>query len=753
MIPRLAAHGLHLEDTRENEELMQSILLDSGQQARIQFTHGALGFKELDGELVFLARHPIGCSNPQKEKSLYTGDIEIDAAGSLDGYIGLLQKEVVGHTPLELALAISYTPLILFFLRRSGYLSDLPIFAFVGPSSTGKTLALRLIASAYGSPTERDGLIGDFNSTDFAIPARFAGLVGMPLILDEATDASYDFKRNALTLSKGRDRNRCNPDGSLKRATRFVGSIIVTSEKSVLTDELNVSGASARVVEFRLPSWTDDADHAMRLERKLIAEHGTAVVPFAESALRYSSAFPNFFEHELRLLREAKFADNAVEGRKLKALALVLTAATFVRVALGIELDKERLRKLSRFSRNASDHMKYEAELKKLGIECVSITENFADTPLGRHEKRVQASHNQLVSEETGEHTFSGMQERAKQGFHCGGRPPLGYKVIDKRLVIDEDNAEAVRLIFQMTLQGISYSKMAAYLNKQGYRTHEGREFNKNSFNSILHQEKYCGTYVWNKTATVKGDTGKSHTMKPEDEQTRIEGGCPAIIDRDTFDKVQKAMRQRSGGNRAHYHYMLAGMGVLKCAHCGHTMYGAVCTKHDGTKYTVYACPNHHGGDRSCPTKDVRTDYLDGFVGKALIARRFLKSDTPDLSKQVAFGDEIRRLQKRQRELKGAIETDLSLLEKRYSDTLEARYFQHESELERLSAKIDKLSAAKSPITTDNIGKVIGKFKKYLITSDDPAVRSYLMEHIDVIQYGNDRVSIHVNTGQEKDSA
>ena len=346
VIPRLVAHGLHLEDTRENAELLQSILLQSGQLASIMFTHGALGFKELDSELMFLAQHPIGCSNQLKARSLYIGDIAMETAGSLDGYIGLLQKEVVGHTPLELALAISFTPLALFFLRRSGYLSDLPIFAFVGPSSTGKTLALRLIASVYGSPAERDGLIGDFNSTDFAIPARFAGLVGMPLILDEATDANYDFKRNALTLSKGCDRNRCNPDGSLKRATRFVGSIIVTSEKSVLTDELNVSGASARVVEFRLPSWTDDADHAMRLERKLIAEHGTAVVPFVETALRYSGMFPNFFEHELRLLREAKFADNAVEGRKLKALALVLTAATFVRVALGIKLDKERLRKL-----------------------------------------------------------------------------------------------------------------------------------------------------------------------------------------------------------------------------------------------------------------------------------------------------------------------------------------------------------------------------------------------------------------------
>ena len=117
---------------------------------------------------------------------------------------------------------------------------------------------------------------------------------------------------------------------------------------------------------------------------------------------------------------------------------------------------------------------------------------------------------------------------------------------------------------------------------------------------------------------------------------------------------------------------------------------------------------------------------------------------------QVSYGEEIKRLKKRQHELKGAVDTDLALLEKHFSDTLEERYFQHQSELEQLSAKIEKLSATESPITKDNIGKVIGRFRKYLKESDDPDVRSYIMEHIELIQYGNEKVSIHVNTGTEK---
>ena len=413
------------------------------------------------------------------------------------------------------------------------------------------------------------------------------------------------------------------------------------------------------------------------------------------------------------------------------------------------EWNKILVYKLSRLFRNANAQAQYEAELKKLGIICVSITESFPDTPLGRHERRVQASHNQLVSEETGEHTFSGQLEKARQGLHCGGRPPLGYRIENQRLVVDEDQAETVRIIFDMYLSGDSYRAIAARLNSEGRSTQEGRRFTKNSFNSILQQEKYCGVYVWNK-ATAKSDDGSrnSHKQKPETEQVRIPDGCPAIIDRDTFDRVQEEMRKRKGGNRRRYHYMLSSLGVLKCADCGHTLEGRACTTHKGEKYTVYSCPNHHGGNRNCPTKDIRTEYLDEAVARALVYHRFQRADLSALSAVLSADDEVARLKKRQKELTTAINCDLRLLERSSSDAAEARYFENTEELKRVTDLLSSLQTAGPLITEENYSEVFSKFKRYLKSSNDPSVRKFLLAHIRGIYYGNRSTKIILDTAR-----
>lgn len=405
--------------------------------------------------------------------------------------------------------------------------------------------------------------------------------------------------------------------------------------------------------------------------------------------------------------------------------------------------------KLSRWFRNAFDQARYEAELKKHGITIISITEEFADTPLGRHERRVQASHNQLVSEEIGEHTFSGQKEKASQGIHVGGRPPLGYKIENQRLVIDEHDAETVRQIFDMYDKGYSYRKIAKHLNEQGRRTSEGEQFSKNSFNSILSQEKYTGVYVWNKASKKSNDGSRnSHKFKPLKEQIHISGGCPAIIDRETFDRIQTKMKSRSGGNRNRYHYMLSGLGLLKCAHCGHLLEGSVRTAHNGNKYTVYACPNHR--NNKCPTKEIRTECLDEAVAKALIYRRFKRQDLPALNSLVTMDNEIKRLQKRQKELKCAIASNLRLFEKGPSDILEARYYENTDELKEVGKKLESLQGSGPLITEENVGRVIRRFKDYLKTSDDPAVRDYLRKHIGYIRYSNDKTSIEINTGSDE---
>ncbi|MBR4196746.1 MAG: recombinase family protein [Synergistaceae bacterium] len=64
---------------------------------------------------------------------------------------------------------------------------------------------------------------------------------------------------------------------------------------------------------------------------------------------------------------------------------------------------------------------------------------------------------------------------------------------------LNEKEAEIVRIIFEKYADGIGYNQILNYLNSIGYRTKRGNQFGKNSLYSILENEKYVGTYVFNK--------------------------------------------------------------------------------------------------------------------------------------------------------------------------------------------------------------------------------------------------------------
>lgn len=81
-----------------------------------------------------------------------------------------------------------------------------------------------------------------------------------------------------------------------------------------------------------------------------------------------------------------------------------------------------------------------------------------------------------------------------------GGIPPLGYELdrTTMKLVICEREAEAVKLIFKLYLQGYGYSEIISELNKQGYKTKRNKSFGKGSLYEILRNEKYTGVYIYN---------------------------------------------------------------------------------------------------------------------------------------------------------------------------------------------------------------------------------------------------------------
>lgn len=133
-----------------------------------------------------------------------------------------------------------------------------------------------------------------------------------------------------------------------------------------------------------------------------------------------------------------------------------------------------------------------------------------------------------------------GKMVNAKRAKHNGGIASLGYDVelSTGTLKINEEEAKAVRLIFDMYVSGNSYGDICHKLNELGYTTKKQRKFGKNSLYDIIHNEKYMGVYVFNKRAGKKN----SHARKPDNEIVRIDNGVPAIISKEVFDKAAKLM-------------------------------------------------------------------------------------------------------------------------------------------------------------------------------------------------------------------
>ena len=160
---------------------------------------------------------------------------------------------------------------------------------------------------------------------------------------------------------------------------------------------------------------------------------------------------------------------------------------------------------LSRFARNASDTIVYTDKLKQLGIEFVSVRERLDETPEGRMMMLVITGVNEYFSANLAIEVMRGLKENAYKAKTTGGKPPLGYDLdADGHYILNPTEAEAVRLIFDMYLDGYGYTRIVEEVNSRGYRTKRGGQFLRNSMYDLLRNEKYTGTFVYNKSITAK---------------------------------------------------------------------------------------------------------------------------------------------------------------------------------------------------------------------------------------------------------
>lgn len=410
---------------------------------------------------------------------------------------------------------------------------------------------------------------------------------------------------------------------------------------------------------------------------------------------------------------------------------------------------------LSRFSRNVSDASYYKAFFRKLGIDVLSVTEPFTHSEANRLLENIVDAINAEYSRKIGENTLGTLKTLASKGIHCGGVAPLGYDVNkEKKLAINKAEAETVKAIFHMYNNGMSYQKMAKVLNQKGMRTKGGAKFTSNSFYDILRREKYAGTFKWN-TRVCKYPNGSwnSHAKKDEDSHIILEDGCPAIIDRKLFDSVQAKLDSHTQ-TKAKRHYMLSGLGILKCAHCGRAMVGLT-NNSRGYEYVWYGCPNHKKDN--CPTKNIKADDLDQFVAKALMRKYFTSQANDELNQLVDSNNnpsiEIKLLQQKLNGVNKRIKNIIRTLGKERNSALMEELTnlgEQKSATEKLLAE---LQLNLPEISNDNRKKIFRKTGWKLIASDDVDVRSFIKSAVKEILIGNDEIVLLLNDDVYQEAA
>lgn len=337
-------------------------------------------------------------------------------------------------------------------------------------------------------------------------------------------------------------------------------------------------------------------------------------------------------DEQVRVLREMceregyvvlrEYVDRGISGKNIKgrpALQQLLYEANMK--AFDIVL----VWKMNRFSRKSFDLQDIVKRLEKNDIGFRSYTERYeTETPSGRLQFHMMAAVAEFERDNIAQNVKMGMMARAKEGSWNGGQV-LGYDVISiprenrKRkqstLVINETEAQTVRKIFALYVEGNGYKSIANQLNKEGHRTKKNKDFSINGIKTILCNPLYVGYIRYN----VRRDWNEKRRNNINPHPIIEKGQHEAIISQEVWEKAKNIMKNRGGKpNRVHSgDFPLTG--IMKCPACGAGMVLGRTTNRnkDGTKRVLeyYVCGAwKNKGTAVCRSNGVRTEYADKFV-------------------------------------------------------------------------------------------------------------------------------------------
>ena len=235
--------------------------------------------------------------------------------------------------------------------------------------------------------------------------------------------------------------------------------------------------------------------------------------------------------------------------------------------------------KIDRLSRSLGDFAKIVDLFDAHGVTFVSVTQQFnTTTSMGRLTLNILLSFAQFEREVTGERIRDKLAASKAKGMWMGGVPPLGYDVKDRKLVINESEADLVRDIFTRYAEHGSAAQLVRELKIEGRTTKSwitqtgrhrpGRTIDQQYLFSMLRNRLYLGEI---------SNRGQSYP-----------GQHQAIINREVWDAVHAVIDRRKRGPRVQHTLNPALLSGLLYAPDGQRMIPSHTTKKGGRRYRYY---------------------------------------------------------------------------------------------------------------------------------------------------------------------
>lgn len=454
------------------------------------------------------------------------------------------------------------------------------------------------------------------------------------------------------------------------------------------------------------------------------------------------------------------YADEGITGTDTKHRA---GFNQMVEDALNGKIDRIITKSVSRFARNTVDSLTTIRSLKEKGIGVYFEKENIDSLDAkGELLLTIMSSLAQEESRSISENTIWGIRKKMADGvLTMPTKNFLGYDMDENgNLVINPEQAETVKMIYNLFLNGKSGAEIVRILEEKGVKTPGGKDkWHYTTVLSILRNEKYKGDVLLQKTYRVDFLSKKTVVNDGTVQQYYIEDHHEPIIDRDTFALVQTILERRSK-------YRASGedAGIfacrVRCAECGGWFGRKVYHSNDSYRKVRYRCNNKYKvkGSVGCHTGLLtKTQIEDAFLTalhKLMDVKDELKANLQEMIEDAGSMEELR---KEQNALLDEMQTLADEIQKvvdrmSYGKNIDSLNEEYETKSQIYGAKDMELKAVTERISNYNSHLAALKHFAEILDGDigksfNPALFIIMVDYLDV--NGDDTINVVFRNGSE----